>query len=95
MFVLFANPLHWPQLATAFGFLALPLYFGRRYMWRRQRYLLLGAVPCLLVTLAFGIWLETRIWDEWIVPAAVILAAEFAGRFCSGEIADGAETFAG
>ena len=81
IFVLFANPLHWPQLASAFAFMALPLYFGRRYAKEKQRYFLLGSVPCLLVTAAFGIWLETRIWDEWIIPAAVILSTEFVRRF--------------
>ena len=84
--ILFVNPLHWPQLASAFGFLAFPLYLGRRYLARNQQFLLLGTLPCLLTTLVFGVWYETRIWDEWIVPAAALLATAFAGRFCPQEI---------
>jgi hypothetical protein len=75
------NPLHWPQIASAFGFLWAPLLLGRKWLTRDQRYLLLGAAPCLVVTLLFGIWYETRIWDEWIVPAAALLGTELAGRF--------------
>lgn len=70
------NPLHWPQIASAFGYLLVPLVLGRRFLTRDMRYLLWGALPCLVVTLLFGIWYETRIWNEWIVPAAAMLGME-------------------
>jgi hypothetical protein len=68
------NPLHWPQMASAFGFLAVPLFLGRRYIPRTHRFLILGALPCLFVTLAFGIWQESRIWDEWTVAVGIMAA---------------------
>ena len=77
------NPLHWPQIASAFGFLALPLYLGRRLLSRVQRIFLVGALPCLAVTLLFGIWYETRIWDEWTLPAAVLLSSQLSALFVS------------
>lgn len=81
-----ANPLHWPQMASAFGFLAIPLFLGRRYLPRTHRFFILGALPCLLVTLAFGIWQESRIWDEWTVAAAIFIATAFARRFSCTEL---------
>ena len=73
-----ANPLHWPQIASAFAFLAIPLFLGRKHLTRDQRFLLLGAAPCLAVTALYGIWYESRIWDEWTLPFSIMLATEFA-----------------
>lgn len=80
------NPLHWPQMASAFGFLAIPLFLGRRYITRTHWFFILGALPCLLVTLAFGIWQESRIWDEWAVVAGIFVATAFVQRFNGNEL---------
>lgn len=75
------NPVHWPQIASAFGFLLVPLCLGNRLLSKPQRAFMLGALPCLLVTLGFGVWPETRIFGEWLLPAAVLLTAEIYRRF--------------
>lgn len=69
-----ADPLHWPQVASAGGFLFVPLILGRRYLLRDQWFFVLAAVPCMLVTLIFGMWYESRIFGEWTVALAVLLA---------------------
>jgi hypothetical protein len=74
------NPVHWPQIAGAFGFLLVPMCLGNRLLSRPQRAFMLGALPCLLVTLGFGVWPETRIFGEWLLPAAVLLTAEIYQR---------------
>lgn len=78
------NPAHWPQVMSAFGFLLIPLLLARRYLPRKQQFFLLGAIPGLIVTLIFGVWMETRIFSEWIPVAAVLLTIEFA-RFLQDE----------
>ncbi len=70
------NPSHWPQMLSAFGFLLLPLILGNRLLTPSQRAFLLGALPCLIVTLGYGMWYETRIFGEWLLPGAVLLTAE-------------------
>jgi len=70
------NPVHWPQIASAFGFLLVPLCLANAVLSRVQRAFMAGALPCLLVTLGFGVWPETRIFGEWLLPAAVLLTAE-------------------
>ena len=70
------NPMHWPQTLSAFGFLLIPLWWGRKRLSKVQRYFLLGTIPCLLVTLAFAVWSETRVFDEWILPMAALVTAE-------------------
>ncbi len=78
------NPVQWPQAASAFGFLLVPLCLGNRLLSRPQRAFMLGALPCFVVTLAFGVWAETRIFGEWLLPAAVLLTAEISRRFATG-----------
>jgi hypothetical protein len=75
------NPIHWPQTLSAFGFLLIPLWWGRKRLSRVQRYFLLGTIPCLLATLAFAVWSETRVFDEWILPFAALVTAECATWF--------------
>jgi len=70
------RPEHWPQIASAFGFLLVPLCLGSKVLSRTQRAFLFGALPGFLVTLGFGVWPETRIFGEWLLPAAVLLTAE-------------------
>ena len=71
-----ANPLHWPQVASAGGFLLIPLLLGRRLLRPEGRIFLLAAAPCVLVTLIFGLWYESRIFGEWTVALALLLAEE-------------------
>ena len=70
------NPLHWPQVACAFAYLVLPFCFGWHYLPRDRRWFVIGMLPGLGFTAIFGIWYETRIWDEWMIPAAILLAGQ-------------------
>jgi hypothetical protein len=70
------NPMHWPQSATAFAFLLLPLWWGRNRLSRVQRSFLFGALVCILATLGFAVWSETRVFDEWILALAALAASE-------------------
>ena len=70
------DPLHWPQVASAFGFLLIPLLLGRRLLRPDRRIFLLAAAPCVAVTLIFGLWYESRIFGEWTVALALLLAEE-------------------
>lgn len=76
MFRSLANPLHWPQVACAFGYLVVPFVFGWRDLAADRKWFVYGALPCLFVTGLYGIWYETRIWDEWMIPAAVIFSEQ-------------------
>lgn len=70
------RPKHWAQVASAFGFFAVPLWLGRKLLPRNQFLFLLGALPCVLVSAVFGIWYETRVFGEWLGVEAVLLATE-------------------
>ena len=72
------NPLHWPQLLSAGGYLFLPMWLARKYLARDQQWFLYAALPCLAVTLAFGMWYETRIFGEWTLSLAVLASTEIA-----------------
>lgn len=76
MFHAIVNPLHWSQLASAGGFLMVPLWLGRANLKSDERVFLYASVPGLLVTLLFGVWIETRIFDEWTVAIAILLTSE-------------------
>ena len=85
------NPMHWPQTLSAFGFLLIPLWWGRKRLSKVQRYFLLGTIPCLLATLAFAVWSETRVFDEWILPMAALVTAECVTWFSDDRAARGDE----
>ena len=70
------EPGHWPQIASAFAFLWIPLWLGRKRLSQTQYRFLLGALPGLFCVALFGIWYEQRIWGEWIAPAAILLTAQ-------------------
>lgn len=70
------NPFRWGQMASAFGFLAVPFCFGFKYLTREEQFFVYAAIPGLLVTALFGIWFETRIWDEWLLPAAILMSLQ-------------------
>ena len=61
----FLQPKHLPQVASAAGFLAFPVLVWRRLLDRDQQWLLLGALPGVVVSGILGIWYETRVWSEW------------------------------
>ena len=70
------SPMHWPQTASAFAFLLIPLWWGRNRLSRAQRSFLSAALLCILATLGFAVWSETRVFDEWILAMAVLMTAE-------------------
>ncbi len=87
-----ADPLHWPQVASAGGFLFLPLWMARKYLTDDQRIFMLAALPCLVVTLIFGMWYESRIFGEWTVALSVLLCQAFAGWLDSRRRARGGDS---
>jgi hypothetical protein len=70
------NPLHWPQDASALGFLLVPMLLGRALLTRRHKLFVTAALPGFLVTLLYGVWYESRIFDEWAVAVAVLLSTQ-------------------
>jgi hypothetical protein len=78
------RPFDWPQIASAFGFLLIPLFLNRKKLSRSKQAFLIGMIPCLIVTLYFGVWAETRIFDEWVIPVAVLLTCEVTA-YCSSK----------
>ena len=71
-----ALPLHWPQMASALGFLLVPIFLGRARLPIRFRWFLYWMLPCLLVTAWFGMWIESRIFLEWSMPIAYLASIE-------------------
>lgn len=69
-------PHHWPQLFSAGGYLALPIWLERRRLALPERALLLGCGVCVPITLWFGVWTETRVWMEWTLPLAALGSLE-------------------
>jgi hypothetical protein len=66
------NPWHWAQLASAGGFLLVPLFLARRALPRPEQYILLATLPGIFIAALFGIWVESRIWAEWCMPLAIL-----------------------
>ncbi len=73
----FLQPKHIPQVASAVGFLALPIFLWRRALDKAEHALLLGAIPGVVVSGILGIWYETRVWSEWNAIAACLAASIF------------------
>ncbi len=59
------QPRHWPQLASTFGFLAIPILVNLHRLSRVHKALLVGALPGVLFSAVFGVLYETRVWAEW------------------------------
>jgi hypothetical protein len=58
-------PVHWPQLMSVFGFLAVPMWAMRSSVTdARLRAIWVSIAPFLLAALVVGIWRETRIFGE-------------------------------
>ena len=64
-------------MASVLGFTLLPIWLSRRRLPANYRIFLWSMLPCLAVTVAFGIWIESRIAIEWSVPCALFAATEF------------------
>jgi hypothetical protein len=73
-FNVIVEPRHWPQLFSAFAYLLPILWLYRKRLDAVNQRFLLGMLPCLAAILAFGIWTETRIFDEFTVPFALMAA---------------------
>jgi hypothetical protein len=71
------NPLHWPQLFSAFGFLGAPLWYFRKYILDgRLRSLWMSISPFLIAAMIVGIWRETRILGELSAVVGVTFAVQ-------------------
>ncbi len=73
----FLQPKHLPQVASAVGFLALPIFVWRRLLDNAERAILLGAIPGVMLSGLLGIWFETRVWSEWNAVAACLASVIF------------------
>lgn len=60
-----ASPHHWPQMASALGFLLPVVTVNWRRLGLRSRRMLWAMWACMPVLLYFGIWTESRIFDEY------------------------------
>jgi hypothetical protein len=78
-----ASPADWPAVASAIGFLLIPVWMGRRYLNETARRFLWLSLPCLAVTTYFGLLIETRIFTEWTIPFALLAATEAIAAFQS------------
>ena len=76
----FTNPYRWAQLASAFGFLLIPFIWGWKYLNKVEKCFVFGAIPGFALTALFGIWYETRVWDEWIMPLAILISLQIARK---------------
>lgn len=89
------NPYRWPQVTSAFGFLVVPFCFGFKYLTREERFFVYSALPGIAMTTVYGIWYETRIWDEWLLPAALLMSLQatraIAGRYREASFMDDEE----
>ncbi|GGG92533.1 hypothetical protein GCM10011586_04060 [Silvibacterium dinghuense] len=70
-------PVHWPQLLSVFGYLALPMWMLRREVRdERLRAMWVATVPFLAAALIVGVWRETRIFGELSALVAVTFAIQ-------------------
>jgi hypothetical protein len=70
------KPRHWPQLASALGFLLPVVTVNWRRLGLRSQRLLWGMWVCLPIILYFGVWTESRIFGEYTLLVAVLVAEE-------------------
>jgi hypothetical protein len=66
------SPRHWPQMASALGFLLPVVTVNWRRLSLRSRRMLWATWVCMPVLLYFGIWTESRIFDEFTLLVAVL-----------------------
>jgi hypothetical protein len=72
-------PWLWPQLASALGFLPLLMVIFQRRLSQENRRLLMGIGVCALPILWRGMWIESRIFLDF-VPLIVLICAEMVER---------------
>ena len=71
------SPIHWPQVACALGFLAVPMWMLRGCVTdRRLRALWFALIPFFVSALIVGIWKETRIFGEISALAGLTFAVQ-------------------
>jgi hypothetical protein len=75
------SPKYWPQLTSAFGYLWVVLLLFWKRLSQISRRLLLGLLPCVLVTLFFGVWFESRIFGEFTLAVALLCSEIFASVY--------------
>jgi hypothetical protein len=85
---LVGHPMEWPSVASALGFLLIPVWLGRRHLSRNARLFLWLALPCMAVSGYFGILIETRMFVEWTIPFAILAATEAIAVLPSAALAD-------
>jgi hypothetical protein len=86
------HPRHWPQLASALGFLLPVVTVNWRRLSLRSQRLLWGMWVCLPVILYFGVWTESRIFGEYTLLVAVLVAEEsmsYLNQWKEGRLAAG------
>jgi hypothetical protein len=66
------SPRHWPQMASALGFLLPVVTLNWRRLSVRSERMLWAMWACMPVLLYFGIWTESRIFDEFTLLVAVL-----------------------
>lgn len=71
-----ASPRHWPQMASALGFLLPVVTVNWKRLSLRHRRLLWAMWVSLPVLLYFGVWTESRIFDEYTLLVAVLVTEE-------------------
>ena len=70
-------PVHWPQLLSVFGFLAIPMWLLRDNVRDpRLRAMWVATLPFLLSALVVGVWRETRIFGELSALVGITFAIQ-------------------
>ena len=70
-------PLHWPQLFSAFGYLAIPIWMLRGTIQdERLKEVWKATVPFIVGALVVGVWRETRIFGELSPLVAITFAIQ-------------------
>jgi hypothetical protein len=70
-------PVHWPQLFSVFGFLAIPMWLLRDQVTDpRLRQIWFATIPFITGVLLLGVWRETRIFGELSVLAAITFSIQ-------------------
>lgn len=70
-------PLHWPQLFSAFAYLAIPMWMLRDYVSdARLKDVWAATVPFIVGALVVGVWRETRIFGELSGLVAITFAIQ-------------------
>jgi hypothetical protein len=84
-------PLHWPQLFSAFGYLAVPIWMLRATIQDdRLKDVWKSTIPFIAGALVVGVWRETRIFGELSPLVAITFAIQVEQLLRSSERASAA-----